>query len=288
MFPGSSKKIYDALYIRTRGAIKPCRQIRATKKDIADWSGIKNRKTIDGHLRYLETCGLLERRWELGNVAGYLFEVRLPEETPLVDRGGQRDRPLEWSDQNLVRGTDQKRDSDGQSQTSENKEESLGPKTFIKTERSDDDDEAFAGMFAALKDAITRVTGKSPTAGDAPRLKEIGELLAAELQIAASRTTVTSGPAFLAEHLRRRLRKADAKQIEREVSEASREAASAGPARPELSAEQLQEQVNLMVRLMRDGATIEELDEQFSGNFRPVQWHMIRGMALTQLGVGNR
>jgi hypothetical protein len=78
------------------------------------------------------------------------------------------------------------------------------------------------------------------------------------------------------------------KQIEREVSEASREVASVSPARPELSAEQLQEQVNLMVQLMRDGGSIEELDEQFASNFRPVQWHMIRGMALTQFGVGKR
>jgi hypothetical protein len=128
------------------------------------------------------------------------------------------------------------------------------------------------------------VTGGDQTAADAERWYEVAEILATELKIAGARTTVSSAPSFLAEHLRRRLRKSDVKQIEREVSEASREASFASPARPELNAEQLQEQVNLMVRLMHDGASIEELDAQFSNNFRPVQWHMIRGMALTQLG----
>ncbi len=102
-----------------------------------------------------------------------------------------------------------------------------------------------------------------------------------ELKVAASRTTVTSAPAFLAEHLRRRLRKADARQIEREVGEASSVRPAAAP-KPELSPEQIQEQVNLMVGLMRDGAEMRELEEQFAANFRPAQWHMIRSIALAQ------
>ena len=109
MFPGSSKSLYDALYLRTRGAIKPCRTVRATKKDLADWSGIRNRKTIDGHLRYLTACGLLERKWELGNNEGYLFEVKLPEETPLVDRGTEGDRggqTRKWSVPLTRKGTE--------------------------------------------------------------------------------------------------------------------------------------------------------------------------------------
>jgi hypothetical protein len=102
--------------------------------------------------------------------------------------------------------------------------------------------------------------------------------------VAASRTAVTSAPAFLAEHLRRRLRKADARQIEREVGEASSKYA-AGASKPELSAEQIQEQVNLMAGLMRDGAEMKELEEQFAANFRPAQWHMIRSIALAQASV---
>ncbi|MET0622334.1 MAG: hypothetical protein ABW250_05085 [Pyrinomonadaceae bacterium] len=102
-----------------------------------------------------------------------------------------------------------------------------------------------------------------------------------ELKVAASRTTVTSAPAFLAEHLRRRLRKADLRQIEREVGEANSKPPS-GPSKPELSAEQIQEQVNLMTGRMRDGAQMRELEEQFASEFRPAQWHMIRSIALAQ------
>ncbi|HEY0078683.1 MAG TPA: hypothetical protein VGB73_08555 [Pyrinomonadaceae bacterium] len=209
LFPGSSKKIYDALYLRTRGAIKPCRTIRATKKDIAEWSGVRNRKTLDSHLRHLATCGLITREWELGSNDGYLFEVRLPEETPLMDRGGQRDRP---SDQKLDRGTDQKRDSGGQSQIVENKAGSVEPKTFIKTKEEKTDDEAFAEFLAALKETTKELTGKEPAKAEAERWRELAELLMAELRIAAARTpSVSSVPAFLTEHLRRRLWKMEKK-----------------------------------------------------------------------------
>jgi hypothetical protein len=110
-------------------------------------------------------------------------------------------------------------------------------------------------------------------------------LLAAELQIAASRTTVSSAPAFLFEHLRRRLCKADARQIEQEVREASSGQAPPAPAKPELKADQLQEQVNIIAALMNGGASMRDLEEQFASNFRPAQWHMIRSMALAQARV---
>jgi hypothetical protein len=47
----------------------------------------------------------------------------------------------------------------------------------------------------------------------------VAEVLATELKIAAGRTTVSSVPAFLAEHLRRRLWKKDKREIEREAAE---------------------------------------------------------------------
>ncbi len=48
---------------------------------------------------------------------------------------------------------------------------------------------------------------------------ELAEVLSAELKIAAGRTTVSSAPAFLAEHLRRRLWKKDKRQIEAEAAQ---------------------------------------------------------------------
>ncbi len=72
------------------------------------------------------------------------------------------------------------------------------------------------------------------------------------------------------------------------MSEASSEEAKGAPAaasRPELTPEQIQEQVSLLAGLIREGAEMKDLDERFSRNVRPAQWHMIRSMALVQAGV---
>ena len=45
------------------------------------------------------------------------------------------------------------------------------------------------------------------------RWREVGEVIATEFRIAAARTTVSSAPSFLAEHLRRRLFKKDKSQL---------------------------------------------------------------------------
>ena len=68
------------------------------------------------------------------------------------------------------------------------------------------------------------------------------------------------------------------------MGEANSRQASA-PAKPELSAEQIQEQVNLMAGLLREGAEMRELEERFAAEFRPAQWHMIRSIALAQAGA---
>ncbi len=78
------------------------------------------------------------------------------------------------------------------------------------------DDEAFAGFVELMRKAAEEVTGHTPTAAEKSRWADLAELLAAELKIAAGRTTVSSAPAFLTEHLRRRLWKKDARQVEAE------------------------------------------------------------------------
>jgi hypothetical protein len=56
------------------------------------------------------------------------------------------------------------------------------------------------------------LTGK--VTSDALKWEDLAEVLITELKIAAGRTTVSSVPAFLAEHLRRRLFKKDKAQLE--------------------------------------------------------------------------
>lgn len=282
-FPGSSKKIYDALYLRTRGANPPRPRVRASRRDFLDWTDIRNIKTVDGHLRYLMGVGLIIRHWELGSNEGSQYEVRLPEELPPVTTSHHQS-PVITTTQFSGSGNTQFSGSGGEGQTIDYTGTSGDDKTSSFKTNTENDDEAFADLLTVLKQTAKKVTGREPSSAERARWKEVAELLATELEVAASRTTVTSAPAFLAEHLRRRLRKADARQIEREVGEASsRQPASA--AKPELSADQIQEQVNLMVRLMKDGTEMRELEEQFAANFRPAQWHMIRSIALAQAGT---
>jgi hypothetical protein len=246
-------------------------------------AAIGSRITFDSCISHLQLVGLLKVHVFTGQHSGNEFEVATPEEietqasqtsqTSLTSHAQKLDR--------LVRlETSQTRHTSSVDNTDTYGE----PKTSFKTNTEKLDDEAFAALVEKLGTASREVCGKETSKDDAERWGEVAELLVTELKVAASRTTVTSAPAFLAEHLRRRLRKADARQIEREVGEASSKQAS-GAAKPELTPEQIQEQVNLMTGRMRDGADMRELEEQFATNFRPSQWHMIRSIALAQVNV---
>jgi hypothetical protein len=224
IFPGSSQKLYNALYVRTRGAVVPVTTIRATKRELSDWSGIRNAKTIDSHLRYFSAVGLVVSTWERGQNEGALYEIFLPEETSglfVRSRGVTPPDPtsrhvtppnttsgqISGSPHPQKSGSPHPTNATVESTTSENR------KTSFKTNTEKDDDEAFAALFAAERE----LTGKhSPP----ERWHEVAELLVAELKIAAGRTTVSSVPAFLAEHLRRRLWKKEKRQIETEAAAA--------------------------------------------------------------------
>jgi hypothetical protein len=82
------------------------------------------------------------------------------------------------------------------------------------------DDEAYALLLSRLQQAVRDVTGRESTSTDAERWGEFADLLITELKIAAGRTgSVSSVPAFLTEHLRRRLWKKEKRQLEEEVAE---------------------------------------------------------------------
>ena len=67
------------------------------------------------------------------------------------------------------------------------------------------DDEAFADFVSLLRESAREITGREPSSAEAAKWSELAEVLITELRIAAGRTTVSSVPSFLAEHLRRRL-----------------------------------------------------------------------------------
>jgi hypothetical protein len=230
IFPGSSKKLYDALYIRTRGAVVPIKSLRATKRELSDWSGIRNAKTIDAHLRYFSAVGLIISSWERGQNDGALYEVLLPEETSglfVGSRGVTPPDPTLHGDtppegelpQNLGSPYHQNLGSPHVTNLPIESTTSDRPKTSFKTNTERDDDEAFAGFASAMKKVVREITGRETSAAEATRWSELADVLATELKIAAGRTTVSSVPAFLAEHLRRRLWKKEKRQIDAEAAE---------------------------------------------------------------------
>lgn len=235
LFPGSSKKIYDALYFRTRGAVKPVRTIQATRRDIMQWTGIKNVKTIHDHTRRLIGAGLIHVSKIAGDHEGSVYEVFLPEEANQYQTHTST-APEPRPSGNMVLDPDQKMVRVGMGNLIENKHTSADPKTFIKTNtESDDDDAALAELNAALKQAAKELTGKDVSPAESARWRELAEVLITEAKIAGARTTVSSFPAFLAEHLRRRLWKKDKNQLESE----GRTEAKQTPAAPSLTEEQI-------------------------------------------------
>lgn len=80
LFPGTSKKLYDALYLRTRGAVAPVRSLKATRTDLMRWAGIGGLNTFLSHIKHLTKIGLIIRTFEIGDKEGAIYEVRIPEE----------------------------------------------------------------------------------------------------------------------------------------------------------------------------------------------------------------
>ena len=228
LFKGESKKLYDALYQRTRGAVVPRRSVRATQSDLMDWAYVSH-NTLKAHIKHLSKVGLLKVHYVRGDNTGAEYEIFTPEETPPTTHHPppttQNLAPP--TTQNLVLGGGGQ--GAGKSTTSEN------PKTSFKTNTEcNDDDAALAGLVSALREASKELTGKELSPIEVDRWRELAEVLITEAKIAAARTTVSSLPAFLAEHLRRRLWKKDKNQLENE-----RRTESQAPAEQHLTEEQI-------------------------------------------------
>jgi hypothetical protein len=215
LFPGASKKIYDALYLRTRGAIIPSRTVQAKHRELLAWSGVKDIKTIKTHLNKLREQGLITWITLKGEHEGSFYEVFLPEEvSPIPAQSQPNPSPDLKTDLDLA----QKMGWAGLPNPTDSQGFTASDKTSFKTNTKRDDDEAFAEFLAAVKKASKEITGREPSQAEAARWGELAEVLVTELKIAAGRTTISSVPAFLAEHLRRRLWKKEKRQIDDERS----------------------------------------------------------------------
>ena len=222
-FVGKSKQLYDYLYQRTRGAVIPTRKLTTSKPSLMKASGIGSERTLLKNLNHLKSLGLVQISYTDGKHEGNTYEVFLPEEVglptsrtpPTPPTAGRAPYPRAEVPPvpSVESGVRDVGSSSIEPMTSGD------PKTSFKTNTERDDDEALAAFVSAIKKATKDVTGRELSPAEAGRWAELADVLITELKIAAGRTTVSSVPAFLAEHLRRRLWKKEKRQIEAEAAE---------------------------------------------------------------------
>jgi hypothetical protein len=214
LFKGKSKQLYDCLYSLTRGAIVPTRVVRISRPQLMKKAHIGARVTFESNILHLISTGLVQVRQIVGEHEGNEYTVLLPEESmpsqTSQSRYAQKVDRLDSLQSSLTRHT----------LSSTSTTVSDVSKTSFKTkEEKTDDDAALALLYDKLQVSSTELTGKPINPADRERWGEVADVLVAELKIAAARTTVSNVPAFLAEHLRRRLWKIDKKQARAEGRE---------------------------------------------------------------------
>jgi hypothetical protein len=233
---GKAKELYDTLYSLTRGAVVPKKKVRIPKDQLMRKAGIGSEVTLRKNLARLKDANLVKESIVPGAHGGNEYEVFLPEEVGLTLQTGATpstpSTPGTGSSSRQIREGVEALASTGSSPgisissaMSSDEDKTL----FLRPQGTNDDDAALAGLNAALKSATEEITGRKLSRAEAERWKELADVLIAELKIAAGRTTISSVPAFLAEHLRRRLWKVDKKQARAEGRELPDETISEPP-----------------------------------------------------------
>ena len=213
LFRGKSKQIYDYLWQISRGAIKPSRTVRCTHGEIKKGAGIGSRNTIIDGLKHLAAVGLVKFISSVGVNEGNEYEIFTPEEIGYTGYPGITDTTgitgYTGISQNLVIPIQPDFGTTGTFQTLENQSISAEAKTLYKTNKEKTDDErlraAFGELLLILDKTVKDLTGRETTPTDKERWKHVAEILAAQLELIASRTTISNAPAILAEHLHRHL-----------------------------------------------------------------------------------
>jgi hypothetical protein len=219
IFKGKGKLIYDYLYSRTRGAIVPTRTVQASWREIMKAASIGSDKTLREQLKLLRAAGLVTWEWSEGSQGGSVYTVFLPEETTGTGGTGSTGGTGGTSGQFLPPVPPVETTTGTGSLNSIALTTSELSKTSFKTNtEKTDDDEAFIDFINVIGKAVKETTGRRVSSAERQRWAELAEVLATELKIAAGRTTVSSAPSFLAEHLRRRLWKKEKRQIDDERS----------------------------------------------------------------------
>ena len=202
IFRGKSKQVWDYLWSVSRGAINPARIVRKSRKEIKEGSGLGSMVTVDAAIEHLMQTGLLKVNRSVGSLNGNEYEIFTPEEVSRytsISSISSTTSPI----QNLVYLDILESSNTSITQPIENTATSGAPKTILKTIKNDDDT---LDLFLQHFETTSReLTGKGMKATERERWGKLAELLILELHTAARHTQVSSVPAFLTEHLRRKL-----------------------------------------------------------------------------------
>ncbi|MDX6695723.1 MAG: hypothetical protein QOF02_3326 [Blastocatellia bacterium] len=183
----AESKVFDHLLRLSVGFNKEWCQVRITT--LQQRTGYRSDKTVRAAINGLVIKGRIERRTHHNNPLGDEYQILNYSDTTEVPQ--YRSTPVKNTPvlESKITGH---------------------LNTSIKDKINDDD--AFADFVNAWREAAQEVTGRETSKYESERWRELAELLITELKIAAARTTVSSVPSFLAEHLRRRLWKVEKKQ----------------------------------------------------------------------------
>ena len=288
IFRGESLKTWQALYQRTRAAVVPRRSIRATQAELMDWAGVSH-NTLKSHLKHLTKAGLIKVHYRRGESDGAEYEVFTLEDRIAPTHHPPTTHPPTTS-QNLVGPTNQNLVLGGGGQPPDFPTTYENPNTSFKTNTNDD--EAFHDLVTIFKEATLQLTGTTSTQSDRKRWAELAQLIVAELNEAASHTgRVSSVPAFLTAHLKRRLSN-QSTQAPKEKRRSESVSNHSDPAivQPQrrLLPEEITEQSHWIAELLEGGYTLEQAESQFAGSFHAEDWQAIKDLLSSQSKVQSR
>lgn len=203
-FRGLSKHTYDVLWLLTRGAVVPKRTVQLTKEDLVRRTGL-SKDAVKLHIKYLKESGLVTSYPAIGSRSGWEYEVFTIEEIEDgVSMGKTDEASVSKRNENLPLHTVQNLLPLTPSQISEQAELNPSGKTIFKT-NTNDDEAAFTGFIEKINCFSEETTGKKPSSAEKEKWSRLADLLILELRAASRHTQISSIPAFLTEHLRRRL-----------------------------------------------------------------------------------
>lgn len=205
LFKGKSKQVWDFIWLKTRAAVNASRSVRLSRAEIKHGAALGSFVTVDAAIEHLTNIGLLKVNKVIGSLKGNEYEIFSPDEIDLTSTSISSISSKTSLAQKVDILAHPESSISSRTQSVENKDTSEAANTSFKDIKNNDD-EPFGGFIEKMSEAFEKVSGKRPRKSDKAKLNELAELLIMELEIAAARTgSVSNVPAFLTEHLRRRL-----------------------------------------------------------------------------------